>query len=127
MSPFIVSSGKCKGCFITMSPLKIISINIHGLIIKQNKKRVATHLTKLAQDIILLQETHLCNDSNLILNSKKYPTQFHVAGSSKARGVIFFKDIRFSLKDRTQDERGRFLFLKGVGRRDGSHGLYICT
>lgn len=76
---------------------------------------MASHFGKLAPDVILIQETHMQDDSKLILNPRKYPTQFHAAGTSKSKGVsILLKNgISFCLKDRMQDDKGRFLFVKG--------------
>lgn len=98
-----------------VSRVKIVSININGLNSKIKQKRVAAHFSKLAPDAILMQETHLRKESDLILNSKKYPIQFHAAGSSKARSVsiLFKKDLSFHVKDKMQCKRGRFLFVKG--------------
>lgn len=98
-----------------MVKVMILSLNVCSLNDKIKQKCVAEQMNKLTPDVILLQETHIRKDTKLILNSKKYPTQFHACGFSKARGTsIFIKhDMHFKLKDLFKDVR-RFVFVKGV-------------
>lgn len=53
--------------------MKIISIDIRGLNCKIKQKRVTLLMNKLSPDVLMIQETHIRNNSDSILNIKKFP------------------------------------------------------
>lgn len=58
----------------------------------------------------------MSKETDFILDKKVYLLQFHAVGTLKARGVslLFKNTCRFQLQGKVQDERGRYLFVKGT-------------
>lgn len=94
--------------------MKLLTLNVRGLQNKIKQKRGATHIKKLVPDIILLQETHVRNDTDLILDQKMYSFQFHAVGTSKARGVslLFKKTSHFQLQEMFRMTRADISLLR---------------
>lgn len=83
-----------------MQKLKITSVNICGLN-AEILKRVSSPMNKLIPDILMIQETLICNESNIKLNSRKFPYQYYATGNLKARGtsILINKNWRFQVKN----------------------------
>lgn len=101
---------------VDQAAMKILTVNVRGLNNKIKLRRVTTALIKQHPDILMLQETHLKQQQGLVCKSKYFGQQFHFPGSSKSRGtaILFSSKIRFQMQEVKKDDRGRFIFVKGL-------------
>lgn len=101
---------------VESAALKVTTVNVRGLNNKIKLRRITTALIKQHPDVLMLQETHLKDCKGPLLKSKYFGQQFHSPGSSKARGtaILLSSKVRFQLKDVKCDDRGRYVFVKGV-------------
>lgn len=100
----------------TQAMMKILTVNVRGLNNKIKLRRVTAALIKQRPDVLMLQETHLKKQPGPVLKSKYFGQQFHSPGSSKARGtaILFLNKIRFLMDNVKHDDRGCFIFVKGL-------------
>lgn len=93
-----------------------MTYNVHGLNTPIKRYNIIREFKHYKADVVLLQETHISQDSNLKIISKDYPVWFYGDSSTKrAKGVAtgFARGVRFTLDDRRTDPEGRYLFLRG--------------
>ena len=79
----------------------------------QLRAAVFATLEKHGIGLMCLQETHLMKNTSYLLQSKKYPTQYHSVHSTYSRGVSILvrAGVGFSCRQVSIDEYGRFIFL----------------
>lgn len=93
--------------------IMLLSWNIRGMGDKTKRSAIFKYFSRLQPHLICLQETHLRPDSVHLLQSCKYPLQFHSVHSSYSRGVSILISGRVSFECLQQriDGEGRFVFL----------------
>lgn len=99
-----------------MTTQKFVSSTVRGLNIPMKIYNILRELKHLQAEVVLLQETHISQESNLKILSKDYPLWFYGDSLSKrAKGVAigFARGVRFSLEERVADPEGRYLLLRG--------------
>lgn len=94
--------------------LNFISWNCRGLQRLQKIKQVMNKLKEMNTKIVLLQETHLIDDSIRVRRRWK-GTVYAASFTSQARGVmtLIHESVPFKIKNIIKDKRGRFLILQG--------------
>lgn len=97
------------------SKIKILSLNINGLQDKIKQKRLSA-LHNAKPELVMLQETHLKENGNMVLRDKAFPYQYHSKGSSKTRGtaILIHRSIHFKELVVKREDRGCFLAVKGL-------------
>lgn len=77
------------------------------------KATVSSELESHGADLMCLQETHLTNESKLLIRNKKFQAQFHSVHTSYSRGVCILvkKGLVFSCRDVKIDMLGCYVFL----------------
>ena len=99
-----------------MGTLKILSYNVRGLNSPLKRGNILREIKHLKADIVLIQETHISQESNLKISSPEYPLWYYGDSPTKlAKGVAigFAKEVRFVLVERKVDPEGRYLLLRG--------------
>lgn len=96
--------------------IKIMSLNCGGVNNFIKARRILNYLKTHKTDIAILQESHLKNNTNILLKSSYFPTWFAAPGTNKSRGVMILisKHIDFVHTKTFQDPNGRFLFVNGT-------------
>lgn len=91
----------------------ITSWNIRGMGDPIKKATVFSELKSHGTDLVCLQETHLTNESKLLIRNKKFQAQFHSVHTSYSRGVCILvkKGLVFSCRDVKIDTLGCYDFL----------------
>lgn len=99
-----------------MSHIKVLSYNIRSLNNKIKQKCFISQIHKLNPDILLVQETHLRNNTNRILNDKRFNYQVHSQGSSEARGtaILINRTLQFKEIQVLKDKERRLISTKGI-------------
>lgn len=68
--------------------MRIISLNTGGLNASVKRTKTMTHIRNLNADIMLIQETHLCDTDQRKLNRPWIGQIFHSKFNLKASGVV---------------------------------------
>lgn len=92
-----------------MSMFKIVSCNVRGLNAPTKRFNILRKLKYLKADVVLVQETHISQDSNLKISSYNFPIWYYGDSPTKrAKGVAigFARGVRFSLEERMVDLEG---------------------
>lgn len=69
---------------------KVLSINVRGFNNKIEQNLLTSAIIKLPPDVLMLQETCLCKDTEPVIKTKTVGQQFQAIGTPKARGVSVF-------------------------------------
>lgn len=96
--------------------IKIVSLNVNGLRDNIKRKRLITLLRNLKSEVVLLQETHVKQNNNVILRDKAFPYQWHSNGSSKSRGtaILLHRTVQFQEDAVLRDKEGRYVAVRGT-------------
>lgn len=96
--------------------IKAFSLNVNGLRDNIKRKRLKTLLHKLRPEVVLLQETHLKQTSNVVLQDKVYLFQWHSYGTSKSRGtaILLHRSVQFQEDAVLKDTEGRYIAIRGT-------------
>ena len=103
VSPPVVMVNKNKKGILLMT------WNVRGLGDKVKRKAMFKYFDKMKPQVICLQETHMRPDSIYLLNSRKYPMQYHSTHTSYSRGgsVMISVNITFECIQQQVDREGR--------------------
>lgn len=94
-----------------MTTLKFMTYNGRGLNTCIKRYNIQREINLYKADVVLLQETHISQDSNLKIISKDYLVWFIGDSPTKsAKGITirFARGVRFILDNRKTDPEGRY-------------------
>lgn len=67
--------------------MKIYSLNVRGLNDKNKRKSILSYFQQTKAHVVLLQETHLCEEDHALWEKEWSSTIYYSTGQSNARGV----------------------------------------
>lgn len=94
----------------------LLSWNIRGLADATKRQAMFSFLRLHRPLLVFLQETHLTQETRLLLRNRNYPTQFHAFHSTHSRGVSILVSggANFVCHSSKIDMGGRYVFLYGT-------------
>lgn len=97
-----------------MENLKVVSLNTNGLRLPLKRRALFSNLRKTKADFFLIQETHgTLNDETIWLSEWGGEGVFsHGRSNSRGVGILFNRNLQFSLDTTFKDTDGRFLILQ---------------
>jgi exonuclease III len=96
--------------------LKIMSLNVNGPNSPKKRGLVLTKLKKEKQNVIFLQETHLCQTEHEKFKKLGYKNSYYSTyKQSRKRGVMILipNSTTFVSEKVIKDEEGRYVIVKG--------------
>lgn len=96
--------------------VRIISLNTGGLNAPTKRTKIMTHVKDLNADIMLLQETHLCESDHRKLKRPWIEQIFHSKFNLKTRGtaILLRSRIDFVPDTTITDSNGRYVIVSGT-------------
>uniref|UniRef100_H9GUV3 Reverse transcriptase domain-containing protein n=1 Tax=Anolis carolinensis TaxID=28377 RepID=H9GUV3_ANOCA len=92
--------------------LKIYTNNVNGLNSPQKRRNILTQINKGKYDIVVFQETHICQKHVAHLKNNKLGKEFFSADLTKKRGVVLYVNESIPAELKFKDMEGRIIAVE---------------